>query len=111
MIISAPMMVEKYNGNNNSEKSSYSQKYEEDYSRRDYDNHGSNGTYDEIKALENRLNSRIDSLSQNMNNSGTTISNKYICTIEGGLDVNGIVVPINTSNPPAKFVFACEYRN
>jgi len=91
MIISAPMLNEKLNtgkttGDDMVERPS-----------RSYSN-------DELAELENRLNAKINAISEK------SYSDKYICSIEGGLNDDGVVVPINPSNPPAKFVFSCEYK-
>lgn len=63
---------------------------------------------EEINNIENRINLRIESIERNFRRGN--LSDKYICSIEGGLNEAGIVVPIDPNNPPAKFVFACEYR-
>ena len=67
----------------------------------------------DIAELERRLNDRLDEIERsgsNRNHYENSISDKYICSIEGGLNEDGVVVPIDPNNPPAKFVFACEYR-
>ncbi len=82
MIISAPMLISNKNEETPSQSPSYNQ------------------SNDNIEEVERRLNARIDEIS----------NDKYICTIEGGLNDDGIVVPIDSNNPPAKFVFVCEYK-
>lgn len=96
MIISAPMIIEKNSGGTHPQPN-------QEYENREY---SSSNDY-EIREMERRLNARIDSLESN---GGRTYSDKYICSIEGGLDDGGVVVPIDPNNPPAKFVFSCEYK-
>ena len=94
MIISAPMITEKYQSNNRAVEKTYN------------NNSNYNNNYD-VRSLEDRINSlssRIDSLSSK------SVSDKYVCSIEGGLNEDGVVVPIDPNNPPAKFIFSCEYR-
>jgi hypothetical protein len=60
-----------------------------------------------IQEVEERLSSRINELEQVV--SSKDARNKYICTMEGNLDENGIVVPLDSSSD-RKIVFVCEYR-
>lgn len=78
-------------------------------------------TYSEVKNLDQRLSSRIDSveIKQNelMNNiqSKSNVADKYVCSIEGRLDSENNVVPIDNQQSGAdlksqKFVFVCQYK-
>lgn len=61
---------------------------------------------EEIRRIERQLSDRVDNLERRQQ----TVSDKYVCTIEGKLDDNGVVVPVNTqSDNLKKFVFVCEY--
>ena len=117
MIITAPMIIENQNKDNheqNYNKNKIERKIEEEISQEDYDRSESRNSYyeDALRELENRLNNKIENLSRNTEkNSKIVVSDKYICSIEGGYDEqSGVVVPINPENPPAKFVFVCEYK-
>lgn len=94
MIISAPMLVDKY-----SDKKA--PQTVEQY----------NSTQDTLYDLETRLNARMDDLERRQNNQNSNVSNKYVCTIDGSLDENGTVVPTDSSFATQKFVFVCEYKN
>lgn len=98
MIISTPLIIEQ---NKDHTVSQNEKKHIEDVA--DSQNYSS----DRISELEDRLNNRISNIENKIQNYST---DKYICSIEGGLNEDGIVVPIDPSNPPAKFVFSCEYR-
>lgn len=90
MIISAPMLIDKYN---NKEIPKTVEEY--------------NSTQDVLYDLETRLTARIEELEKRQNSS---VSNKYICTIDGNLDENGNIVPKESSFATEKFVFVCEYK-
>lgn len=68
-----------------------------------------------LQDFENQVNERLNNIETNSsnqsgNNYSQSISNKYICTIEGNLDENGNVVKVDSHNGLTKFVFVCEYR-
>ena len=93
MILSAPLIVQNNITKNIktetiSEENSYNERYNDDISDRRLD--------DRVGPLENKSRRQ------------TKINDKYVCKIEGGLE-DGIIVPINPNNPPAKFIFSCEY--
>lgn len=96
MIISAPMLVT--NVKEEEKPSEPVKEYQNDYS--------------ELRTLEERLTSRIDDLERRqVNNQGqNTVTDKYICSIEGKLNENGDVVPLDGSDSGEKIVFVCEYR-
>lgn len=133
MIISAPMMADKFkNKEHNNLQESISDNsrrnperdevYDSSSSRpvKDYRGGGSESFYDEMRNIERRMNSRIDNLEmrqrdiQNYQNNKTSVSNKYVCTIEGTLDASNNVVPLDGQNSSdiksQKLVFVCEYR-
>ena len=83
MIISAPMMLDKYNSENTQTKQIEK--------------------YSELQELESRLSSRISRLERNQ-------TDKYVCTIEGNLDDEGNIVPVDSVNASEKFIFVCEYK-
>ena len=78
----------------------------------------------EMQNIESRLNSRINDIEsrqsnqpqQNYSNSSASVTNKYVCSMEGTLDRDNNVIPLNSQQPSAnlqnqKIVFVCEYRN
>lgn len=99
MIISAPMFVT-------------SAKKEQPEPISNYEREEIRSDDSELRLLEERLTSRIDDLERRQsdarNNSST--SNKYVCSIEGKVDENGDVVPLDDSERGEKIVFVCEYR-
>ncbi len=134
MIISTPMLANKYNKNPNESVTN-----EPDINRSDdyeterrntrnnsYDNGQMVNLMDEMRRIEVSLDSRINDLEsrqrefqenvqRNPQNNQSSISDKFICSIEGNLDAAGNFVPIdnNTAMQDAKkqkFVFVCEYR-
>jgi len=113
MIFSSPMIVRNYkDATPNRSESAYTnsvQKSDEISQSRYIE--GNEDT--DIVELERRFNRRLDDIERRTNQNqiySKQISDKYICSIEGGLNEDGVVVPIDPENPPAKFVFACEYR-
>ena len=123
MIISAPMII---NGNKNKNNAD-SQEYQED--RRDYDKYSSDDrsvdVVAEMQNIESRLNSRINDIEARQNNqsqqnysnnNNSNVTNKYVCSMEGTLDSDNNVIPLNSQQPSSslqnqKIVFVCEYRN
>lgn len=123
MIISAPMIINSNKNKNNADN----QEYQED--RRDYDQYSSdNRSVDvvaEMQNIESRLNSRINDIETRQNNqsqqnysnnNNSTVTNKYVCSMEGTLDRDNNVIPLDTQQPSTslqnqKIVFVCEYRN
>lgn len=95
MIISAPMLADKYKTENKPKPFEQPEISHSDYS--------------ELRELENRLSTRIDELERHQSYTNDN-SYKYICKIEGNLDDSGIVVPFDNSNPDGKIVFVCEYK-
>ncbi len=138
MIISAPMLADKSGGkiSSNREKYDNNRAFDPNISVKDRDlyyegasspvkGNPDNNYVDlmaKFKNIEDQFAYRISSLEERQNvlesnlNSGenSPVSDKYICTIEGSLDEEGNVVPINPSNDEdlkeQKFVFVCEYR-
>lgn len=139
MIISTPMII-----NNTMSKAKNSDKdeqqenmvYSNDKNENDYennepeymddhnsgkDNNSQNYDTSEVRDLEQRLNSRIASLENRQDEfidnlqSKTDITNKYVCYIDGYLDSENNVVPIEHQKAVAdlksqKFVFICQYK-
>lgn len=97
MIISAPTLIDNGSKNNNDNQ----QTQTEDLNIK-------------LQEFENRINERLNNIERNGSqtnyNSPDSISNKYVCTIEGNVDENGVVVQVDSSNNYSKFVFVCEYR-
>ncbi len=138
MIISAPMMADKYkkNGNpsrNTGSKSEYSDENYKDDRDRDYYNEqrrrseddyneSTSGNYalkDDLLQIENRFNTKFYDMERNISrlansSSGTGVSDKYVCSIEGYLDSSGSVQEIGKDTSidirNQKIVFVCEYR-
>ena len=132
MIISAPMMADKFkNKEHNKQQDSISDDTRSSSERDEYydssssrpvkdDRGGSDYLFNEVRNIERRINDRIDNLElrqremQNKQTNSASVSNKYVCTIEGSLDANNNVVPLDAQNSAdiksQKFVFVCEYR-
>lgn len=70
----------------------------------------------EVRNIENSLNSRLDILENKISetradlNQVNTVRNKYVCTIEGGVNSSGDIVPTNQARDSKKFIFSCEYK-
>ena len=131
MIISAPMMADKFkNKEHNNQQDSISDDTRSSSERDEYydssssrpvkdDRGGSDYLFNVVRNIERRINDRIDNLElrqremQNKQTNSASVSNKYVCTIEGSLDANNNVVPLDAQNSAdiksQKFVFVCEY--
>ena len=138
MIISTPMIIDSYKvGNkNNPQNSSDYQNREERHApdSEDYNNSVGNVTERDVLDLSNRIrrletefNIRIRELESNQreaisNNSSEQtqsskgeISDKFVCTIEGNLDAEGNLIPLDSksvmkSDKKQKIVFVCDYK-
>ena len=100
MIISAPSFVSQDNGKNDENKNSNNQ----------------TDVYFQIQEIENRLNSRIDSLENNVNSleerkTSASLKDKYVCTMQSRNDENDDTVQNNTGGNSKKFIFECEYKH
>lgn len=97
MIASAPMLV---NNVKNEKVPEPAKTYEEK------DNSS------ELRRIEEYLSSRIDNLERRQENQRNqdTVSDKFICSIEGTLDNDGNVVPTTNIDKYDKIVFVCEYK-
>lgn len=142
MIISAPMIV---NSNKNKDVNSNNISDNKDMSNYDKDklnnsgndnnmpedrNNNENSNMDEVattssmRDLEQRVNSRIDGVEIRLNDfinnmqsqtKPANTSENYVCSIEGRLDANNNVVPIDTPQNSVdvksqKLVFVCQYK-
>ena len=127
MIISAPMIIDS-NKNKNNPNNPPNQEENSDYEPYSSDNSNIN-VVEEMQNIESRLNSRISDIEARQNNqpqqnysnnyssnNNSEITNKYICTMEGTLDKDNNVIPLNSQQPSTslqnqKIVFVCEFRN
>lgn len=138
MIISAPMMADKYK-DKTPKNSDYDEKYSSSKNEQEYyDNKSSDNisynydrlereisrTRDDVSALESRILNQVDfKFREEMQRreSSSSVSDRYVCSIEGYLDVNGNVVPVNSDSNSdrandartsltKKFVFVCQYN-
>ena len=126
MIISAPMIIDS-NKNKNNPNNPPNQEESRDYEPYSSDNNNIN-VVEEMQNIESRLNSRISDLearqngqpqqnySNNYSNNNSEITNKYLCSMEGTLDKDNNVIPLNSQQPSTnlqnqKIVFVCEYKN
>lgn len=137
MIISAPMIMDSYkNDNKNSQNRENSYERDNDYDARS-ERHARDrrrGNYsdefqmdnlmNEIRNLEARFDSRLNELEMHQreiqetpheSSKNNTISDKFICSIEGYLDADGNFVTLDNKTAVQggknqKFVFVCEYR-
>ena len=107
----------------NRENNPSDQEESSDYEPYSSDNSDIN-VVEEMQNIESRLNSRISDIEarqnnqpqQNYSNSSAPVTNKYVCSMEGTLDRDNNVIPLNSQQPSAnlqnqKIVFVCEYRN
>lgn len=126
MIISAPMMMDKYKKDKNSPNKNYSQEEYDSKSDRDnrenIDDKNDYNSQDDVsrrlRIMEDTLNARLDSIESRQAQRSTTtqsISDKYVCEIEGNVDADGNVTSIDNMSMDEvkrrKIVFVCEYRN
>ncbi len=138
MIISAPMIMDNYkndNKNTQNNENSYESSQNDDYDERE-DRHGRDRRHevynrsemvnlmDEIRNLENRFDSRLNELEagqreirENSYNSSetNTVSDKFVCSIEGSVDSDGNFVSLDNRAAvqdikKQKIVFVCEYK-
>lgn len=132
MIISAPMMADKLKDKSPNDREenvsddyrenrSEPQEYYNNSSSRPVKSSGGNESdylYEEVRNIERRMSVRIDNIDNKLrdlqNSSSNSVSDKYVCTIEGSLDANNNVVPLDAQSSSdiktQKFVFVCEYR-
>ena len=121
MIISAPMMADKYNNDKKEQEQQQDNSDTELSETRDYYENTLINITDEIHNIENRLTSRIDDLEMRQNQmqqstsappSEPVVSDKYICVIEGVKNEYGNTVPLNPDMDISsqRIVFVCEYR-
>ena len=121
MIISAPMMI------NNMKKDKNSLQDDSDFGRERYNRENIENPRDyrssedvsmQMRMMEERMNARLDSLESRQTQrpvSAQSSSDKYVCEIEGNVDSDGNVMPIDNMSmdevKKKKIVFVCEYRN
>ncbi len=99
MIVSAPMLVTNVKDEKKSEP-------EVNYEREVVPQDNS-----ELRAMEERLSSRIDDLERRQaNRQENTVTDEFVCSIEGKLDDIGDGVPVDIYDKTSKIVFVCEYR-
>lgn len=124
MIVSAPMLVNKQKAKFSSPNNNYQGNI--DYSESSAvsganyseNNENSSTSFDELRAFEDRINSRLNDIEirqqQNQSSNSKTISNKYVCSIEGMVDANNNVISVEGQSSEdlkkQKIVFVCEYR-
>lgn len=125
MIISAPMMIDKYKKGNNSQYDNYVQNSEDQskylpnnrVENQENTRENSDELFNQLRIMEDRINTRLEYLESRQNqNSGSSqsSSDKYVCEIEGNVDADGNVTPIDNMSMnevrKRKIVFVCEYR-
>ncbi len=125
MIISAPMMIDKYKKGNNSQYDNYVQSSEDQskylpnnrVENQENTRENSDELFNQLRIMEDRINTRLEYLEsrQNQNSdSSQSSSDKYVCEIEGNVDADGNVTPIDNMSMnevrKRKIVFVCEYR-
>ena len=122
MIISAPMMMNNIKkGKNFDQNDNYSSRRDRD-DREKFDEQKDYRSSDDVsmqlRMIEERMNARLDSMEarQVQNPTSTqSVSDKYVCEIEGNVDADGNVTPIDNMSmdevKKRKIVFVCEYRN
>lgn len=137
MIISTPMIIDSYkvgNKDNPQNPSDYQNREERHVRGRDDYNSDINVTErdmfdltEKIRNIEVEFEGRISELERNQremagNNSSKQsqssekeISDKFVCTIEGNLDAEGNLIPLDSksvmkSDKKQKIVFVCDYK-
>ncbi len=125
MIISAPMMIDKYKKGNNSQYDNYVQSSEDQskylpnnrVENQENTRENSDELFNQLRIMEDRINTRLEYLESRQNqNSGSSqsSSDKYVCEIDGNVDADGNVTPIDNMSMnevrKRKIVFVCEYR-
>lgn len=137
MIISTPMIIDSYkvgNKDNSQNPSDYQNREERHVRGRDDYNSDINVTErdmfdltEKIRNIEVEFEGRISELERNQremagNNSSKQsqssekeISDKFVCTIEGNLDAEGNLIPLDSksvmkSDKKQKIVFVCDYK-
>ena len=128
MIMSAPMLVNKYESDNKTQNKEDINEEETNSSENDYNRYIDENLInitDEMHNIESRLSSRIDGLEMQLNNPNSSssgyynnstpeppISDRYICEIEGVKNEYGNTVPLTNESDitTQKIVFVCEYR-
>lgn len=121
MIISAPMMADKYKGDKEKQQTQKDAMQNRQSSRQSRSDDIMLFVHEEMRNIESRLSSRIDTLEMRqseLNSSGSEsnynqeISDRYVCEIEGIKNEFGNTVPItdDTDITAQKIVFVCEYR-
>lgn len=106
MIISAPMMVNRVENNVRKEEILPVQTPAEEVP--------DNYVMAEIRSVESSLSSRISYLERRQSENNSSVSDKFVCSIEGTANDNGDVIPLsgrgNIDIKSQKIVFVCEYR-
>lgn len=100
MIISAPYLLDN-SSSENAQKSA------------DKNNKGGFDNYVlDVSEIENRINKKFEVLETRINeiSNNQKSSDKYTCTIEGAVDNDGNIVPVENVSGNKKFVFVCEYN-
>ena len=121
IIISAPMMADKYKGDKEKQQTQKDAIQNRQSSRQSRSDDIMLFVQEEMRNIESRLSSRIDALEMRqseLNSSGSEsnynqeISDRYVCEIEGIKNEFGNTVPItdDTDITAQKIVFVCEYR-
>lgn len=122
MIISAPMMMNNIKkGKNFDQNDNYSSRRDRD-DRENFDEQKDYRSSDDVsmqlRMIEERMNARLDSMEARQVQRATStqsVSDKYVCEIEGNVDADGNVTPIDNMSmdevKKRKIVFVCEYRN
>ncbi len=122
MIISAPMMMNNIKkGKNFDQNDNYSSRRDRD-DRENFDEQKDYRPSDDVsmqlRMIEERMNARLDSMEARQVQRPTStqsVSDKYVCEIEGNVDADGNVTPIDNMSmdevKKRKIVFVCEYRN
>lgn len=125
MIISAPMMIDKYKKGNNSQYDNYVQSSEDQskylpnnrVENQENTRENSDELFNQLRIMEDRINTKLEYLESRQNqksDSSQSSSDKYVCEIEGNVDADGNVTPIDNMSMnevrKRKIVFVCEYR-
>lgn len=136
MILSTPMIVNNVKNQNLSDNSEDRKEYQSNSYDRNSDKYEKDRYVEDkykyaagekinvseyIMELERHLNSRIDNVEMRQNELLKNAENKsdvqdaYICSIEGFLDSDNNVVPLDSQHAPGdlksqKFVFVCQYK-
>ena len=98
MIFSAPMLIDNFTLSENNKGKINNQISDKEISA---------NVVEQLASKINKLDKRVSNLEENLINQQNVLD-KYVCSIEGTLNAEGEVAPIDDNAD--RFVFVCEYK-